>query len=329
MYMASTIIYDLETYLLETLGIPIKASPWIGSRSLPLFLRDQYEFYELILLDRSFLALVDSDPDVNSPGRIRKHFDQIQKNWSIDPVYVSGSMPAYNRKRLISHKISFIVPGNQMYLADLGIDLREHIAKKRLSRHSTKVSPSTQTVILFAMLSKTDLVFTPSSLADKLPYSAMTMSRAFDELETLGLGKIEMDGRERVLYFEADKRRLWESSKISLSSPVRKRVYMRSTGQQIGVPSGLTALSRYSMLAEPANPEYAISSVEWKELQDSGRIETFPDPSHLTIEVWNYDPKIFAIAGTVDKFSLYLSLRDEKNERVEAALDEMLDNIKW
>lgn len=329
MYMASSIIYDLENYLLETLGIPIKVNIWVESDSLPLFLRDQYEFCEISILKRSFLALVDIDPDKNSPGKIRKHFDHLQKTWNIDPIYISASMPSYNRKRLISHKISFIVPGNQMYLADLGIDLREYTAKTRLSRQSTKVSPSTQTVILFALLCKTDLVFTPSTLADKLPYSAMTMSRAFDELEMLGLGKIEMDGRERVLHFEANKKRLWESSKGSLSSPIRKRVYIRSTGQQVGVRSGLTALSQYSMLAEPANPEYAISSVEWKELQDSGRMETFPDPSHAILEVWNYDPKIFAISGIVDKFSLYLSLRDEKNERVEAALGEMLDNIEW
>jgi hypothetical protein len=220
-----------------------------------------------------------------------------------------------------------------MYLADLGIDLREHIAKTRLSRHSTKLSPSAQTVVLFALLSKIDLVLTPSTLSEKLPYSSMTMSRAFDELESLGLCKIKMDGRERILHFEADKKNLWRSSSDSLSSPVRKRFYIRSLGRQIGVRSGLTALSSYTMLAEPANPEYALSSNEWKELRDSGQIETFhvpkSDTSRTTIEVWNYDPNIFARYGTVDRFSLYLSLKDKKDERIEAALSEMIDNIEW
>lgn len=331
--MVRKIVRDLEYYLQETLGLSIIAGAWIGRSSLPLFLRNQYEFYEVTILKRPFLALVDINPDEKTPGTIRKHFDQIQKNWNIEPIYITPSMPTYNRKRLITHKIPFIVPSNQMYLPDLGIDLREHIAKATLSRRSTKLSPSTQTVVLFALLYTTDLVFTPSTLADKLPYSPMTMSRAFDELEMLGLGKIETEGRERVLYFESDKKQLWESSKSSLSSPVKKRIHIRAAGQRVGVRSGLTALSHYSMLAEPANPEYALSQNEWKELRGSGKVETFPvpelDPSHITIEVWNYDPKIFAESGTVDKFSLYLSLMHAKDERVEAALSEMIDNIEW
>jgi hypothetical protein len=68
-------------------------------------------------------------------------------------------------------------------------------------------------------------------------------------------------------------------------------------------------------------------------LRDSGQIETFhvpeSDTSRTTIEVWNYDPNIFARYGTVDRFSLYLSLKDKKDERIEAALSEMIDNIEW
>lgn len=332
--MVQKAIYGLQDYLGETLGLSIKIEPWIGRSSLPLFLRDRYEFYEVTILERPFLALVEINPEENTPGAIRKHFEQVRKNWNIDSIYITPSMPAYNRKRLITHKIPFIVPGNQMYLPDLGVDLREHIARTRLSRSSAKLSPSTQTVVLFALLCGTDLVFTPSTLADKLPYSQMTMSRAFDELEMLGLGKIETEGRERVLHFEGGKRQLWESSKGTLSSPVRKRFHIRSAGQHVvGVRSGLTALSHYSMLAEPANPEYALSPKEWKGWRGSEKVETFLvpdlDSSHITIEVWNYDPKIFAEAGTVDRFSLYLSLTYQKDERVEAALKEMIENIEW
>lgn len=37
-------------------------------------------------------------------------------------VYILQGLEAYNRKRLIQQKGPFIVPGNQLYLPDLGID---------------------------------------------------------------------------------------------------------------------------------------------------------------------------------------------------------------
>jgi len=51
--------------------------------------------------------------------------DVIQTKQKDDVVYVRTRMTAFNRKRLIEQKVPFIVPGNQMYLPTLAIDLRE------------------------------------------------------------------------------------------------------------------------------------------------------------------------------------------------------------
>jgi hypothetical protein len=47
------------------------------------------------------------------------------------------------------------------------------------------------------------------------------------------------------------------------------------------------------------------------------------------IEVWSYDPKLFATAGVIDRLSLFLSLWDENDERVEAALEQMMKEMPW
>ena len=47
------------------------------------------------------------------------------------------------------------------------------------------------------------------------------------------------------------------------------------------------------------------------------------------MQVWKYDPCMFMNDGRVDTVSLYLSLKDSPNERVQAALKEMLENEKW
>jgi hypothetical protein len=53
------------------------------------------------------------------------------------------------------------------------------------------------------------------------------------------------------------------------------------------------------------------------------------DPDVLEVEVWSYDPGPLADQGAVDPLSLYLSLKDNKDERVEAALEGMLGSLQW
>jgi len=57
--------------------------------------------------------------------------DMLQARQQADLIYVRAQVTAYNRKRLIEQKVPFIVPGNQMYLPMLAIDLREHFRRIR------------------------------------------------------------------------------------------------------------------------------------------------------------------------------------------------------
>jgi len=48
------------------------------------------------------------------------------------------------------------------------------------------------------------------------------------------------------------------------------------------------------------------------------------------IQFWSYEPPRSNIPhGTVDPFSLYLSLKDDHDERIQMCLDEMMENVKW
>ncbi|MFA7176805.1 MAG: hypothetical protein WC114_06125, partial [Smithellaceae bacterium] len=53
------------------------------------------------------------------------------------------------------------------------------------------------------------------------------------------------------------------------------------------------------------------------------------DVQDYEIEVWSYEPALFAMDGVVDRLSLFLSLRDEEDERVEAALEQMMREMQW
>jgi hypothetical protein len=53
------------------------------------------------------------------------------------------------------------------------------------------------------------------------------------------------------------------------------------------------------------------------------------DEADAAVELWVYDPCILAAAGRADRLSLYLSLHDEQDERVQAALAELLKGVEW
>jgi len=232
---------------------------------------------------------------------------------------------------LIEQKVPFVVPGNQMYLPMLGIDLREHFRQIR-SDAPSKLSPSTQAVVLHALLHGAGNGYTPSRLANQLGYTVMTLTRAFNELASLCLGEVVTEGRERVLRFREERRDLWERSREFMRSPVKRRVNIRPPGGHWeGVPAGLTALAHFTLLAPPGNPVYAVSVQDWKSMKLLGAVEELemPEPQSYETEIWNYAPLLFVENEVVDRCSLYLSMQGSTDERVEAALEEMMEKVKW
>jgi hypothetical protein len=103
-------------------------------------------------------------------------------------------------------------------------------------------------------------------------------------------------------------------------------------GRRIRGPlAGLSALAQCSLLAEPDLITIALDRKGWKALHHGDRfVEAMPDdPDGRMVEIWNYDPNLFAGDGRVDPLSLYLSLRDNPDERVQAALDQMMRKVPW
>lgn len=323
-------LQEFERYVHDALGIAVKTKTWSGADRLPHFLKERYRFAQAELLGLHTLLVIDTNPEEQSPATVRKHLDTLQTKQNADLIYVREQVTAYNRKRLIEQKVPFIVPGNQMYLPMLGIDLREHF--RRVREESPIFSPSTQVVVLHALLRDAGQVLVPTEMAPRLGYSTMTMTRAFDELETANLAEVTIRGRERCLRFSGSRKEIWEKAQPYLRSPVNKRLFIRRTeGAKSAIGSGLTALAHYSMLAAPPYTTYALSREDWKALRQRHKIIQVPaqDPDASEIEVWWYPPALFAEHGIVDPLSLYLSLKDDHDERTEAALEEMMEKFRW
>ncbi len=324
------IIHQLEQYLRETLGITVAPHPWEKGSGLPQYLRERYRFFKMDVLGADWVLMADTGEEEQTPAVIGKHLDQVRARSDTEVLYVRHAVTSYNRKRLIEQKVPFIVPGNQMYLPLLGIDLREHL--KRLREKKPVFSPSTQALILHVLWRKETDTVTPAEIAHRLGYSPMTMTRAFDEVETAGIGEHSVLGKERHLRFAETGKPLWEKVLPYLNTPVRKRLYVASSMQTgKGSLAGQSALARYTMLAEPKVPVFAFSADEWKvRLQQDKILELrLPEPGGFEIELWKYAPALFANEGRVDRLSLYLSLKDNTDERVQSALDALVGGMEW
>jgi hypothetical protein len=74
-----------------------------------------------------------------------------------------------------------------------------------------------------------------------------------------------------------------------------------------------------------------MSREHWTSLRQQGAVTVIPmrEPSAVEIEMWSYTPSSYRQPGVVDPLSLYLSLRQPTDERVEQALDHMMESLPW
>ena len=321
---------NLAKYLANSLGIKMTVTPWPGVERLPHYLKSSYRFMSAKILNLNCLFMIDLNDQEQPPAVINKRLASVQEKFPSEIIYVRERMTTYNRKRLIEHKVPFIVPGNQLYIPMLALDLREHL--KKLRSKITYLGPAAQTLLIHLLLKEPDQVtVTPSGIAPKLGFTVMTASRTFDELESFGIGAIATEGRRRCLKIMS-RRDEWKKALPFLRSPVVSSHDVTLT-KKIGLEpiSGFSGLAHYSNLAEPTQKTIAMDSENWRGLKKQGRVVelAYPEPDSINIEVWRYNPDLFAKEGVADPLSIFLSLRNETDERVESSLGEMMDDISW
>ena len=161
----------------------------------------------------------------------------------------------------------------------------------------------------------------------------MSVSRAFKDLEAAELVVRETQGRKRPARLATEESIVWEKAQQFLATPVQARHVVTRTNLPHAPEAGLTALSHVSNLAAPMELTVAIDADYWRrvrhELPDEPMNPAFAEPGHMTVEVWSYPPTTLSEGRRVDLLSLYLSLRDDPDERVQLATREALEEVRW
>lgn len=327
---------DIQNYFESIFGERPEIKRWANSKGLPFYLLDEYAFDTVTLYGREILVLLAHEPFENA-AKIRKHVDILKKTVDHPILYATGALKSFERKRLIESGVEFVVPGNQLFAPQLGLDLREFYRSRPLEKSA--MSPASQALLIAAILRgwDEDYLFRGVDLADLDQYSKMTTSRAMKEFQSFGLIEPAINEKSPRWHFVGPPKVIWEKALPVMQSPV-KRVVFSDWPPLVQRAAGLSALSKASLLAEPSIPVIAFTKEGWDlELRRSGRTEVDPfDHALFEIEIWSYSPDhirgatcVPVSSESVDPLSLFLSLREAADDRVQISLDEVMEKIEW
>lgn len=319
----------LQRYLESTLHESARIVVLERVPSLPSFLSRMYSLLEGHIAGRRCIFLATTH-NTATPSEIAKHVALVRSATGTIVGFVAPWLSAHNRSRLVGQGVPFVVPGKQLYIPDLAMDLRERFRTPK-PRRAADLSPAAQAVLFHRLLRLDETATTPSLIAPQLHYSAMSIGRAFDDLVSVGLAHTERRGRERRIRFKAEGRQLFDASHDLLRSPVRAEKFIRDVHAAPPLKhAGESALAELTDLSPPPLPVFVVAATDWKTIaQACGFVETDRDQASHIVETWSYDPAALTVAPTVDPLSLYAQFRNHRDERISMAAERLLDGMPW
>lgn len=308
-------------YIENTLGIKVHYQPWNHTEELPYYLLDRYEFQQVTLESVRTLFLYPK-MELDQLASVKKQIAKIQK---FDPLPVVIVLKNISRNRLqymLAAHIPFIVPDKQIYLPFMGIVLQNRFCAESIQ--TERLQPSAQVLFFYYLYQKKKQIYL-SDVSKKLGFSRMTITRAVRQLEQTALFTTEKDGVPKILAGKYTVRELYDKMQPYLTSPVRKTIYV---DRQVTLPprriAGMSALSQMSIINPPEIPCYAING---KKAVLTGTDVLMDASAQVKVELWKYDPDILAGNDAVDPLSLALTLKDDPDERIEEAVEVLLNKI--
>lgn len=309
-------------YLMHVLGIKTVYRENDKMQSLPNYILTRYNI-KTVTLDGEKAVFVYPAGELDSVNVVKKHLDRIRTVLGATPVLILERLTFRQKEYLLRDRIPFIVDGKQVYLPFMAVYLQERCDGEK--RNAEALLPSAQLLLLYYIYQGCGEILT-SDAARALAFTATSISRASKQLDETRLVKTEKRGIQKVLYCDKKPKELFEEAKRYLMNPVKRTVFVPKKEVKGGLlVSGYSALSEYSMMNPPAVECYATDSVSKWDKSVSVTLQNTND--QCAVELWRYDPKKLTDGTCVDRLSLALALQNDKDERTEEAVEEMLAQV--
>lgn len=316
---------ELKEYLENLLGKSNVAVENNCDIALPLYL-NCYEFVVISLYKISYVfVVVKENLNIKAYKAQRR---KIESLFNCDAVLVLDKPKALQRQNLIENNIIFVEVRKQLFMPTIGLVLQD--MRDRAPLQVDKFTPQMQLCGLFFLYHR-EGEYTVKQIAEKTKLNNMAITRGMSALVALKLVSSTSRGRTKYYRLCENEMRYLEKIGQHAISPVYKSVWIKKNKKpHDALRAGYSAVSNYSMLADNEYETYAISKEAYKQVEKSVQIEfedLFDEQDYIKLEVWKYNPLLFAENGLVDKFSLYMSFKQGQDERTEEILKEIKESI--
>ena len=320
--------------IFDTFGFDCKVEEAPKPKGLPLYMVQGRNFFKVVVCEIPFIVVAVAENERFSADALTRQIEKYEQAVLVSVVLFFEKTGAIQQKALIKYCIPFLSFPSVMFLPFLGIAMQKRRAKKVEASVDAqkKLMPQSQVLFLYMLYKVKSAFVSKAEAARATGLSAMAVSRCSRELESHGLVKLQERGRVVQMTCAAIGRELFEKAIPYLINPVEKTIVILGTSQNENFPkAGESALSALTMLGSPemvtcACDKSDISSSTIDYTEDARWIYS---EKLLNVQVWRYSPNPFAANGLVDPVSLYMSLKDSVDERVQASLEELMKNVKW
>lgn len=308
-------LYINEYVSVDASFVPMKKSLL---DELPMSVSEDFELYEGSILDHHVVLACIDDAGFMAPLQLYKKISLLEQKLNALVILVAEKVVSYKVTRLTKYRINFIIPYKQLFLPSLLMSFRKETANE-LSEH---ITPITQMLILYHLEVDAIHGMDTHSLAERLRVSYSSMNRAVRWLYERGLITLTNE-KVKLIEVSETKKDLWEKVLPLLENPIEEIVFTDSNLN--ASQAGINALSEYTMINREQHECYALTRAELNSLQ----VPTDKRFGNNVVQIWRYSPSLLSGTNTVDKLSLYLSLKDSDDERIQIELDNLIKEIPW
>lgn len=312
----------METFLSSIFATDVKLQEFNDFSNLSRLLIDKYK-YNLVELDGVKFLSITPLYDLPTIPTLAKQMKIIQKAKGLPVVYHPKRLTPSKMKGLMKHQIPFIVDMKQVYLPFLGTYLQA-LAEREVNASDVLSLPAQLLAMMYLYTNENYLYI--KQAVKFLPYSAMSITRAVRELEASELFYVSKQKQSNILHSQLSKKELFDELLDSLASPIWRSGYIDNEDiTQAMVLAGEDALAEKSMLANVLPVKYAI----YRKYFDESLLkrELIDAQKQSELQLWSYEPLLFSQSNIPDPISIILSLKNVHDERVEQAIDILMDEV--
>lgn len=291
-------------------------------KTMPNFINSRYTIKK-VDLDGKPAIFVYPREELDPISTVKKHLERIKRTEEASCVLLPNYLTYRQKEYLLRDHIPFVVDGKQIYLPFMAVYLQERSDAEK--REVENMLPSAQLLLLHYIYRGCRELST-SEAAQILGFTATSISRASRQLEDMGFVRTEKRGVHKILLTDKTPKEMFYAAKGRMSNPVKKSIYLpKKELDNALLMSGYLALAEYTMLNPPNVDCFAAGSIREWERNSSLKLQNTEE--QCKVELWWYDPGRIVNGTCVDRLSLALALAEDKDERVEEAVEEMLKNV--